>query len=154
MSGAIPRSAEQAPVDGHALRAPRARRAVSLRTRGGGLAAAAGLGAGLACRGGGGKRVWQRGLAHTTYGLASTSSLAVLPISSEIERDEQDEVRAENSNAGDRGEFLAGALAHVRPVGEVDRGEVGVRRKVDESWFRVSWRASWENMGGSAYQDQ
>ena len=81
----------------YGLRTARARRAVSLCACGDGLAV--GAAAGGTRRGRHGKGIRQRGLAHTSHGLASTSSLAVLLVSSEIERDEQDQVRAENGNA-------------------------------------------------------
>lgn len=116
--------------------AARPRRPVSLRAGGGGLSAGGSLGGPSRgpIRRRDGKRVGERRLAHTSHGFASTSCLAVLPISSEIERDEQDEVRAENADARDGGELLPGALAHVGEVGDVSRGEVGVRGEVDEAW--------------------
>jgi len=72
-------------------------------------------------------------LAHATDSLASTRGLGVLPIRGEIERDEEDEVRAEDRNTSDSGEFLSGALPSIGVVGEIRRREIRVRGEVDEA---------------------
>jgi hypothetical protein len=78
-----------------------------------------------------------RGLGHASDCLACTRRLAVLLVGGEVEGDEEDEVRADGDDAGERSELLSGALAHGGQRGEVGRAEVGVGRKVDEA-YRVS----------------
>lgn len=78
-------------------------------------------------------RVRQRSLGHLAEGLASRALLAVLAVGRKVERDEEDQVRAESDDASKSSKFLAGAVAGVGQPGEVGRGEVGVRGKVDEA---------------------
>ena len=85
-------------------------------------------------RGGGAvDRVGQRGLAHPTHSLAPTRPLAVLLVGGEVERDEEEEVRAEDHNARDGSKLLASALDGVGQPLPVGRGEVGPRGEVDEA---------------------
>lgn len=77
-------------------------------------------------------RVRERSLAHTPEGLASLR-LAALLVGREIEGDEEDEVRAEDTNTSEGGKLLTCALASVRHPGPVGRGEVGVGGEVDEA---------------------
>lgn len=69
---------------------------------------------------------------------AGTAGLGSLLVGSDVEGDEKEEVRADDSHAGEGGELLAGALAHVGNPGEVSRGEVGVGSEVDEACSLVS----------------
>lgn len=79
--------------------------------------------------------VWvgDRGLRHAAERLASTGYLAILLIGSKVERDEQHQVRGENTHSRESSEFLSSALAGIGHRVEVGRGEVGVGRKVDEA---------------------
>lgn len=56
-----------------------------------------------------------------------------LLVCSEVETDEQEEVRGDDDHSGDGSELLTSALAHVWHLGEVGAGEVGPRGKVDEA---------------------
>lgn len=82
-------------------------------------------------------RVRHRGLAHSTHSLAPTRPLAVLLVGCEVERDEEEEVGAEDSYSREGGEFLAGTLAVAGHPIEVGRGEVCVGCKVDEAWVET-----------------
>ena len=84
-------------------------------------------------RGNNGLRGRKRGLAHPSYGLASAGDLAILPIGGQVEGDEQHQVRRDDTHASEGSKLLSGTLAGARHVGEVSRGEVGVRGEVDES---------------------
>lgn len=64
---------------------------------------------------------------------AGTSSLGSLVVGGNVERDEKNQVGANDANTSQGSEFLAGALAHVGHPGEVSRGEVGVGGEVDEA---------------------
>lgn len=64
---------------------------------------------------------------------AGTSGLGGLVIGRNVERDEQDQVGADDANTSHGSEFLTGTLAHVREPREVGGGEVGVRSEVDEA---------------------
>lgn len=66
-------------------------------------------------------------------GFSASWSLAVLLVGCEVEGDEEEEVGADDAHACKGGEFLSGAFACIRHPREVCRGEVGVRRKVDEA---------------------
>ena len=57
-----------------------------------------------------------------------------LLVRGEVEGEEEEEVRRDDADAGDGGEFFAGALAHVWHFGPVGAGEVGVGCEVDEAW--------------------
>ena len=93
-----------------------------------------------------GVSVGDRGLRHTSDGLARTRGLAVLGIGGEVEGDEEHEVRAKDDKTREGRELLSGALSVVGHPGEVGRGEVGVGRIVDEAyWFIVS-RATVEHV--------
>lgn len=78
-------------------------------------------------------RVGQRGLGHASERLARTRGLPVLLVSGNVEQDEEDEVGAQDTNAGESGKLLSSAFTSVRHVGEVSGGEVGVRGEVDEA---------------------
>lgn len=81
-------------------------------------------------------RVGQRGLRHATEALAVVG-LALLSVGGNVERDEEHQVRGENTNSGEGSEFLAGALASVGHPGEVGGSEVGPGREVDESCIEL-----------------
>lgn len=69
-----------------------------------------------------------------TLGVAArTTGLDGLLVGSGVEGDEEQEVRAENSHAGERSEFLTSTLTGIGEPVEVGRGEVGVRGEVDEA---------------------
>lgn len=68
---------------------------------------------------------------HIDQGLlasvaAGTSGLGGLVVSGNVERDEENEVGADDANASHGSELLTGALAHVGEPREVSGGEVGV----------------------------
>lgn len=117
---------------------PGTSRLSTARARGGAVGLSSG-GDGLAIGGRGGladedvMRVRKGGLAHTTDRLATARSLGVLPIGGEVERDEEDEVRAEDANAGDGGELLSSAPASIGEVREIRRRKICVRGEVDEA---------------------
>lgn len=100
----------------------------------GAVGAASGLGAAVLDTGRGRNfevlHVDQRFLASVAAG---TSGLGGLVIGRNVERDEQDQVRADDANTSHGSEFLTGTLAHVREPREVGGGEVGVRSEVDEA---------------------
>ena len=58
-----------------------------------------------------GLRNWRPG--HASYCLARSRRLAVLLVGGEVERDEQDEVRADKSDAGECSKILSRALAQI-----------------------------------------
>ena len=66
---------------------------------------------------------------------------ASLLVCRKVEADEQDEVAAQDTAARESSKLLTGALARVGDMGPVGRGEVGVRRKVDEAWGTRQIRA-------------
>lgn len=78
------------------------------------------------------QRVGKRSLGHATERLAG-GALAALLVGSKVERNEENQIRAENRNTRESGKFLASALAGVGHPGEVGRGEVSVRGEVDEA---------------------
>jgi len=79
-------------------------------------------------------RVRQRSLAHAAERLTGGRALLVLAaVRGGVEREEEQQVGAENADTGNSGKFLASALAHVREPGPVGRGEVGPRGEVDEA---------------------
>lgn len=82
-------------------------------------------------------RVGQRRLGHTAEGRAG-GALGVLLVGGDVEGDEEDQVRGENSNSGEGSELLTSTPAHVGQPGEVAGGEVGPRGEVDESYGTVS----------------
>lgn len=86
---------------------------------------------GLALDRGGGE-VGERGLAHSSQALAS-SGLATALVSGEVERDEKDQVRADDAHAREGGKLLTSAAAGIGHPVEVGGGEVGVRREVDKA---------------------
>ena len=77
--------------------------------------------------------VGQGSLAHLAERLATACLLAILPVRGQVERDEQEEVRAEDSDARESGKLLTGALAGIGQPLEVSRGEVGPRSEVDKA---------------------
>lgn len=81
---------------------------------------------------GDGSDVRDLGVLEGAGGLAAGGALAVLLVGCDVEGDEEEEVRGDDTHAGEGGEFLACALACVGHPGEVGRGEVGVRGEVDE----------------------
>ena len=87
-------------------------------------------------------RVWvclrKREILHRDQRISSSiapwpSSLDLFLVRGEVEADKQEQIAREYAHAGERGEFLTGALAHGREVGEIRGGEVGVAREVDEA---------------------
>lgn len=80
--------------------------------------------------------VGKRSLAHAAKRLAS-SRLAALLVGGEVEGDEENQVRAENSNTGEGSELLASASTGAGHRGEVSRGEVGVRGEVNEAYSEL-----------------
>ena len=85
-------------------------------------------------------RVRQRRLAHPTKALAdvifllAASVLLGAPgVGGKVEGNEQEQVRAENDDAGEGSKLLARALARVGQRRKVRRGEVRPRREVDEA---------------------
>lgn len=82
---------------------------------------------------GGGAEVGKGSLAHSSKTLAGgVARLSVTLVSGQVERDEENEIRAEDGNTGKGSELLASALAGVGHPGPVSRGEVGVGSEVDE----------------------
>lgn len=77
-------------------------------------------------------------LGHVDHRLSSsvatgTAGLRGLLVGGDVERDEEEQVRADDGDSGESGELLTSALAHIGSPGEVGRGEVGVRGKVNEA---------------------
>lgn len=85
---------------------------VGLGSSRGGLSIGAGEGRGVG-------EVGERSLAHATQRLAR-GLLAILLVSGGIERDEEDQVRAQDTDARESGKLLASALARVGHPGEVN----------------------------------
>jgi hypothetical protein len=56
-----------------------------------------------------------------------------LLVRGEVESEEEEQVRRDDANTGNGGEFLASALAHVGDMGPVGAGEVGEGCEVDEA---------------------
>jgi hypothetical protein len=83
-------------------------------------------------------RVGKRCLRHATKGLAGARCLAVLLVRGEIEGDEENEVGGERANTSKGGKLLASALSSAWHPWEVGRGEVSVRREVDEAYSSIS----------------
>lgn len=80
---------------------------------------------------------WQREVLHgdqcVSAGVSPWSScLGLLLVGSEVERDEEEEVGAENEHTGDSCEFLASASTGIWHPWEVDACEVSVGGEVDE----------------------
>ncbi len=73
------------------------------------------------------------GILERASGFAGGGALAVFLVGCEVERDEEDEVGADDTHSGESGEFLSGAFARVRHPGEVGRGEVSVGSEIDEA---------------------
>lgn len=69
--------------------------------------------------------------------LASVAARASLGrrlvVGRDVERNKEDEVRADDGHSRERREFLSGTLAHVRSPREVCRREVRVGCEVDEA---------------------
>ena len=60
-----------------------------------------------------------------------------LLVGGKVEEDEEEEVRREDADTGDGGEFLAGALTHVGKVRPVGASKVGPGGEVHEAWSRI-----------------
>lgn len=91
---------------------------------------------GVAVEGSGGldqMRVGKGSLAHSSEALSAAGRLAVALVGGEVERDEEDEVRAEDTDTSESSKLLSGAPASVGHPGPVSRREVGVRGKVNEA---------------------
>lgn len=101
--------------------------AVGLGASGAASRLAVGLG-----RSGASAKVGKRSLGHAAQGLAGGRGAALL-VSGEVEGDEEHQVGAEDGDAGEGSKLLASAGTSVGHVGEVGRGEVGVRGEVDEA---------------------
>ncbi len=80
------------------------------------------------------REVGQRSLAHAAQRLARRLLATRLLVGRRIEGDEENKVRAENGDTGERSKLLAGASASVGHEREIGRGEVCVRGKVDEAY--------------------
>lgn len=74
-----------------------------------------------------------------------------LLVRSEVEGEEEEEVRRDDADTGDRSELLASALAHVGNVGPVGAGEVGVGSEVDKAWVLLVLNEG-TGSNGKAYQ--
>jgi hypothetical protein len=57
-----------------------------------------------------------------------------LLVRGEVEGEEEEQVRRDDADAGNGGEFLAGAFAHVGQARPVRASKVGVGREVDAAW--------------------
>lgn len=68
-----------------------------------------------------------------------------LAVGRHVERDEEEEVRADDGHSRERREFLSGALAHVRGPREVRRREIGVRGEVDKA-CPLAWERNSPNL--------
>ena len=79
-----------------------------------------------------GLRNWRLG--HASYSLARARCLAVVLVGGKVERDEEDEVRADNPDAGECSELLSGTLTRAGQRRKVGRGEVGIGCEIDEAW--------------------
>lgn len=66
--------------------------------------------------------------------FAASEAFALLLVGCEVERDEEQEVRADNAHTSKCGKFLSSAVARVWHPWEVGRGEVGVRCEVDKPY--------------------
>ena len=83
-------------------------------------------------------RVGKRKGAHSdqsfSASISSWSSLdSLFSVGGEVERDEEQEIGAENDEASKSSEFLACAITCIGHPLEIGAGEVGVRGKVDET---------------------
>lgn len=78
-------------------------------------------------------RVGKRSLAHSSEALSAAGRLAVALVGGEVERDEEDEVRADDTDTSESSKLLSGASARIGHPGPVGRCEVGVRGKVNEA---------------------
>jgi hypothetical protein len=79
-----------------------------------------------------GCNVWELGILERARSLAACGALSVFLIGRNVEGDEEEEVRADDTDTREGGELLAGAFAMVRHPWKVGRGEVGVRCEIDE----------------------
>jgi hypothetical protein len=70
---------------------------------------------------------------HKRAGSAAAALGHRLLVCGEVEGEEEEQVRRDDADAGDGGEFFTRALAHVRNVWPVGAGEVGEGREVDEA---------------------
>lgn len=85
----------------------------------------------------------QLGILHINQSLAAgvsarASSLGSLLVGDKVERDEENQVRGENSHSGEGGKLLASASSVVRGPWEVGAREVGVGCEVDENYEMTS----------------
>jgi len=100
-------------------------------------------------------RVRERGLGHLAERLAGAGGLLVLLVGGEVEGDEENEVRADDTHTSKGSELLASALAGIGHPGVVGRGEVGVGGEVDEAWDNVRFCADTrDKMCWTTYRDQ
>jgi hypothetical protein len=77
-------------------------------------------------------RIRQGCLAHTTQSLARGACLVLL-VRSNIERDEEEQIRRKSDDAGKSGKLLTRALSGVRQPLEVRRSKVGPGGEVYET---------------------
>ena len=82
---------------------------------------------------GNGSHIWDLSVLKGASSLATSSLLSILLVGRDVERYEEEEVRAENTHAGEGSELLTSALASVWHVWKVSAGEVGVGGEVDEA---------------------
>ena len=95
-------------------------------------------------------RIGEGSLRHAANGLAAGRALAVLLVGGEVERDEEEEVGAEDTHAGESSELLTGAPAGIGKPRPVGGGEVGPRSEVDEA-CRVLAVHNKDQSGGTGY---
>jgi len=75
-------------------------------------------------------------------------------VGTEVEADEQKKVAAQDTTTRESGELLTGALASIGDPGPVGGGEVGVGRKVDESYKNNKQQKRHVNAQKDTNQDQ
>lgn len=76
--------------------------------------------------------IWELRILERACSLAACGALSIFLVGCDVEGDEQEEVRADDTDAREGGKLLTGAFAVIRHPWEVGRGEVGVRCEIDE----------------------
>lgn len=122
------------PRHGSVLTSRRHRRAIGL----------VGLGAAVGQRAGHGRNLKVLHLDRSLLARVPTrpSALARLLVRRQVERDKQQEVRAQDGNAREGRKLFTRAAAHVGRPGEIGVREVGVRSEVDEPYDSQKTRNS------------
>lgn len=75
---------------------------------------------------GDGGHIWNLSVLEGPSSLAASWTLSILLVSCDVEGDEEEEVRTEDTHASEGSKLLTSALASVRHVLEVGGGEVCV----------------------------